>query len=88
MTVFTKDPDSTIDFAVDWSDMLASGESITTSAWETDGLTEVSSTSAGNTRAVVLSGGVVGMIYSAVNRVSTDQGRTLEQTVAVRVQGV
>lgn len=82
-----KDPDSTIDYGIDWSNWLASGETITTSTWVDLGdLTSVSESSTTTATAIFISGGVVGATYTLTNRITTNQGRTEDRSMLIACQ--
>lgn len=86
---FNKDPDADLDYACDWSGWLVDGDTISESTWILpDGATLTAHTdSFTTTHAIVwFRGGTLGQNYSVVNRVSTAQGRTEDQTVAVYIQ--
>lgn len=82
----TLDPNSTLDFAVDWTDWLA-GDTIETSSWVIPpGLTRVSDTSTPTTGIVFLTGGAVGRRYRVVNRIMTTLGRIEDRSFEVLCQ--
>lgn len=89
MTVYTKDPDAIIDWAIDWGqDYLQEGETIQSSEWlvepQEDGGIAVDSESHTATATVVfLSGGVVGNVYRVTNRVTTSSGRTDDRSLTL-----
>ena len=90
-----KDPDDVLDYVVDWTAVLSATEAIITSEWEitpvsaTDPLTkdsdEIVSPDAQKTR-IWLSGGNPGVTYLVVNTVTTDETRTFERTVKLKVK--
>ena len=84
-----KDPDATLDYAMDWSRWLAAGDSIASAVWVVPtGLTEPSSPgqSVTGTRAIVwLSGGTAGETYLIPCQVVTTQGRVEERTLPLKV---
>lgn len=81
----TKDPNSLLDFGVDWSSWLASGETISTSEWDVPaGLTEGASTESDGITTVWLSGGTAGTTYRVRNRVSTSASRVDDRSFFVR----
>ena len=88
MAVRLKDPQESIDYAVDWSDFLASGETISASSWASSStalaIGTVSATT--DTTAVFVSGGTVGDVYRVTNKVTTTQTRIAERSVIVRVE--
>lgn len=82
-----KDPDSTIDYGVDWSGWLASGETIVTSTWPDLGdLTSVSESNTTTATAIFISGGVLGATYTLTNRITTNQGRTEDRSMYIKCQ--
>lgn len=86
---FQKDPDATLDFAVDWTAELRAGDSITAAAWTVPaGITQPATPVASLTGAkatVWLTGGSVGETYPVVCRVTTAQGRIDERTIRITV---
>ena len=83
---FVKDPNAVLDYAVDWSGWLASGETISTSDWTVEtGLEEDSSSNTTTVATVWLSGGTAGEIYRVVNRITTNQTRTDDRTLLIKV---
>jgi len=84
---FEKDPSAVLDFTLDWSSWLASGETISTSTWTVPtGLTKDSSSNTATATTVWLSGGTAGQFYPYVNRIVTSQARTDERTIVVGVR--
>jgi len=89
MANFIKSPTANLDFAVDWSDWLADGETIANSTWSSpDGLV-IETTSYSNTQAVVwVSDGVANNVYRMINVITTSNtpARTDQRTVTIKVQ--
>lgn len=86
MQKFYKDSDAVLDYTVDWTEWLAASETISTSVWTVQtGLTVDSSSNTSFVGTVWLSGGVVGTTYTAANKITTNQGRTDERTLEIRV---
>lgn len=95
---FIKDPSAVLDFRFDWaaltngsgdSDWLVSGETISSYAVTVeDGLTKDSDgkTDSDTSVTVWLSGGTAGRDYTVSCEITTDQGRTDERSVEVRVR--
>lgn len=87
---FTKDPDAVLDYTIDWSDWLATGDTISTSSWSVEsgsGLTNDSDEKTTTTTTIWLSGGTVADdYYDVINTIVTDDGRTDERTLKIRVQ--
>jgi hypothetical protein len=87
MTSYTKDPNAVLDWKVDWTAWLASGETITTSTWIVPtGITKDSDTHTGTAATVWLSGGTVNVSYEVTNRVVTSAGRTDDRTIRINVR--
>lgn len=87
LTMPIKDPDAVLDYAIDWSDWLQSGETISTSAWTVQtGLTAGSTGNNGTIASIWLSGGTAGTTYTATNRITTNQGRTDDRTLRIPVE--
>jgi len=84
-----KDPDEVLDYQIDWSDRLTS-ETILTSAWTISGsdsvLSEDSNSIAGESTVIWLSAGTLGVRYTLTNRITTSGGRTMDQTVRLKIQ--
>lgn len=82
-----KDPDAVLDYAVDWTEWLTEGETITDSTWLVpDGLTEDSASHTTSRATVWLAGGTAGTRYAVTNRITTDQGRTDDRTITIDVK--
>lgn len=87
MRTWTKDPQAVLDWAFDWSNWLASGETITGTPVVTvdPGLTKDSQSNTGTVVTVWLSGGTLGITYKVACRITTNQGRTDERTIGIRL---
>jgi len=85
---FIKDPDARLDYEIDWSEWLPTGDVITASAWECDDPAMVlEDEDFDNTSATVFaSGGVIGTSYLVVNRIETGQGRINDQTIKIKIK--
>ena len=93
MTVFAKDPSSTLDYSFDWSGWLAPGEAITANSWSlypTDAGAPMlaDSQQTGAVTAVNVSAGTRGNRYRLTCQINTDAGRTVERSTAIRVMEV
>ncbi len=83
---FDKDPDEILDFTIDWSDWLPSGDTISTSAWNVPaGITEVSKSSDTTKVWIFLSGGIDGDEYKLTNTITTAGSRTAQRTIQIKV---
>lgn len=97
--VFVKDPGSTLDYTVDWTDWLESGETIDSVTWDVPaGLTQATAPTGwsepdpDHKRTVWLSGGTAGTDYSVGCQITTTAAsitgayRVDERSVTVRVR--
>ena len=86
-----KDPNEVLDYAIDWTARLVGGDTITDSEWsivDTDPTLTIDAEEldpAGMTT-VWLAGGTVGTTYHVLNRITTLGGRTMDQTVRLKVK--
>lgn len=81
-----KDPDDVDSFGINWVPRL-NGDLIATSTWSVpDGLTQDLSSNSTTSTTVWLSGGTDGDDYEVLNRITTTGGRTIDQTVKLRVR--
>lgn len=91
MSFYLKDPQSRVDYAIDWAPGYLDGQTIATSSWtvvpvEPGGIA-VDEASVDLTRAAVtLSGGVAGHVYSVSNRVTLSDGRSDDRSITLRVE--
>jgi hypothetical protein len=79
-----------IDYPISWA--LEAGEAIQSSAWSVlpveDGGMTVSVDSGvidGTLTACLVTGGLFGRVYRLTNTIVTDQGRTLQETIGIRI---
>lgn len=87
-TSFCKTPGEVLDYTVDWSSWLQSGENISTSDWTVaSGLTEDSSTNTTTGATIWLSSGTNGTSYLVINKIVTDAAtpRTAERAFLIHV---
>ena len=81
-----KDPSAVLDYLFDWTEWLASGETIATHTITADtGITVDSSTELDGKVTVWLSGGTAGINYKVACLITTSAGRTDERTLWIRV---
>ena len=81
-----KDPSAVLDYVFDWTEWLATGETITDHTITADtGITADSSTESDGKVTVWLSGGTVGINYKVACLVETSAGRTDERTIWIKV---
>jgi len=81
-----KDPSAVLDWAFDWTDWLATGETITDHTITADtGITVDSSTELDGKVTVWLSGGTAGINYKVACKITSTAGRTDERTIWIKV---
>ena len=81
-----KDPSAVLDYAFDWTEWLAAGETITDHTITADtGITVDSSTEDAGKVTVWLSGGTAGINYKVACLITTTAGRTDERTIWIKV---
>lgn len=84
--IYPKDPDDVLDYGWDWRDWLSENEVIVTSTMiASPGITVDSSTNSEFATVAWLSGGTAGRPYELTNRIFTNQGRTTDRTMTIRV---
>jgi len=91
MAMLVKDPDTRIDYEVDWGTAYPDGQAVVASAWaiapEEAGGLSVAATAHDLTRATVtLTGGVIGHVYRIGNRVTLSDGQIDERSMTIRVE--
>jgi hypothetical protein len=81
-----KDPSAVLDYVFDWTEWLATGETITDHTITPDtGITVDSSTESDGKVTVWLSGGTAGENYKVACLITTSAGRTDERTIWIKV---
>lgn len=81
-----KDPEEVLDYQIDWTDRL-DGDTIATSAWTVPtGITQNSNTFTTTATTIWLSGGTLDERYELTNRITTAGGRTMDQSVRVKIK--
>lgn len=84
---WVKDPGAVLDWKFDWSNWLQPGETITTSDMTlTPGVVLDSETNTSTAAVAWVSGGQPGTPYRLTNKIVTNQGRTDERSITIRVQ--
>ncbi len=80
MKTYWKDPDSTLDYSINWTLWLA-GDTIASSAWILEaGLAAVATSNTASITTIWLSGGTVWHRQYVTNRIVTAGGRTEDRT--------
>lgn len=84
----SKDPNEVLDYQIDWTARLASGETISTSTFTVASGTVVKDSSSylAGVATVWLSGGADGEVCTILNRITTSAGRTYDQSVKLRIR--
>ncbi len=81
-----KDPDEVLDYKIDWTARL-DGDTILTSTWVVPaGITKNSDSHTTTASLVWLSGGTLGAVLELINRIITTAGRTMDQTVKLKIK--
>ena len=86
----SKDPNEVLDYQIDWGERLQTGETISTSTWTITGsdsvLVEDNNSISGENTVIWLSAGTLGVRYLLTNRITTSGGRTMDQSVRLKIQ--
>lgn len=81
-----KDPNEVLDYDVDWTARLA-GDTIVSSDWTVPAeITEDSNSFSETVAKIWLSGGTISEQYELLNRIVTAGGRTMDQTVKLKIK--
>lgn len=81
-----KDPSAVLDYVFDWTEWLATGETITDHTITADtGITVDSDSESDGVVTVWLSGGTAGINYKVACLITTSAGRTDERTIWIKV---
>ena len=86
---FTKDPDALIDYIVEWSEWMPTGDNlVSANTTAQSGITVDSQavTTASALHTIWLSGGAPGTTYRITSRIYTNGGRRDERSFFVRVR--
>lgn len=82
-----KDPQEVLDYYIDWSDRLGPTDTIGTSTWLVPtGITVENEDKTTTMTVLWLSEGILGDKYDNLNRIVTTEGRTMDQTVSIRIR--
>ena len=83
--VFIKDPDAVLDYTIDWSSWLASGETISSHTITVEtGIAKDSDSESDGAVTIWLSGGTAGERYDIACKIVTNAARTDERTIIIR----
>ncbi len=81
-----KDPDEVLDYQLDWSSRLGT-DTISTSTWIVpDGINKNSDGKSSTATTIWLSGGLINTAYNLTNRIVTAGGRTMDQSVRLKIK--
>lgn len=83
---FTKDPDATLDFSVDWSSWLADAETIDSLDVSATGVDVESSSNSNGVTTAWVSGGTVNEQATIRFRVTTSAGRIDDRTITLHIR--
>jgi len=82
-----KSPSAVIDYAVDWTDWMAAGDTLSSVVWTVpSGITKDSSTEDGAKCIIWLSGGTAGQNYTLTCAITTTQGRKESRQIVIKVR--
>ena len=90
MALYPKDPASNVDFSIDWSSWLQSGETIASANWSVEPSGDASlslgaQTSGSTVTSVFVSGGVAGHRYRLTCLATSSEGRAAERSITLRI---
>ena len=92
-----KDPQAVLEYGFDWTDWLATGETIATSTWTRTGGTDGGTITIGDPTGIAppisggitrtkLSGGTVGQEHHITNHIITSVGREDDRTAKIKIR--
>ena len=83
---FKKDPSAVLDYTIDWTAWLKSGDTISTSTWAVpSGITKNSEANTTTASTVWLSAGTAGTIHRVICTIVTADGRTDQRSLDIHV---
>jgi hypothetical protein len=90
MSFYLKDPQSRVDYAIDWTGYL-DGQVVTASSWavrpsEPGGIAVDAASFGLDRTAATLTGGRAGHVYSITNQVTLSDGRIDQRSLTLRVE--
>jgi len=81
-----KAPTKPLDYTIDWSSWLSTGDTVTTSTFTLEtGLVEDSKANTTTTTTITVSGGVAGTTYSVKNSIVTANALETDRTFYIQV---
>ena len=82
-----KDPESVLDYTINWSDFLTSGDTVSSATYTVDsGLTKDSNSNTTTTTTVTLSGGTAGTVYTVKCVMTTGASRVAARRFKVKCE--
>jgi hypothetical protein len=85
-TLAVKDPQDSVWYTVDWTDWLATAETISTTDWTVPtGITQAAVTATSKTSLIKLSGGTAGVTYKIACKATTSTAQVVERSFLVPV---
>lgn len=88
-----KDPSAILNYTLDWSEWLPTGQTISTSTWAVSTIsgdaapvTTVTTSNSGTTTIVKLSGGTAGNLYTITNTITTSGSLTDRRHFRIKVK--
>jgi hypothetical protein len=90
MALVIKDPDASVDYAIDWSADYLEDQAIFASSWqvapsEAGGVVVEAASNNFLRTAVRIGGGAAGRVYQLTNRVELSDGQSDERSITIRV---
>ena len=91
MSFYLKDPQSRVDYGIDWGAGYLAGQTIAGSSWsvvpqEAGGVAVDAAGFTATRTAATLSGGLAGRVYSISNHVTLSGGRSDDRSITLRVE--
>lgn len=84
---FRQDPDEKLDYAISYAGRMGTGDTIAVSVWTVpSGLTGSQQQMTAQTASIFLTGGTNGVDYVVLNRVTTTNGRILEDFIVIQMR--
>ncbi len=91
MSLYLKDPQARIDYAIDWGTHWLDGQVIAQSEWSVlpdapGGISIAAQSNDLQRAAATLTGGVPGAVYRITNRITLTDGQIEERSISLRVE--
>jgi hypothetical protein len=86
IATYSKDPDATLDYALDWSAWLDDGDALSAVVVTYDGVTEAASPVLSGSRTTAwVAGGTAGATATVTYQITTTAGRIDQRSIRLRV---